>query len=113
MSILKELEDLTNPDEYVIKPTAKADNPKSRLTRMRSKYIGVSHKNGTFNSYIVIDGKKTYICGTTCEEKSARYYDYIAILYHGKAATTNFKYTLRDLILMLTEGKVWTPPQIS
>ncbi|CAI2387089.1 unnamed protein product [Moneuplotes crassus] len=105
-TILKEIEHISNPDEVVMLATSKSQTSKGASPRMRSRYIGICHKNGMYNAYIVANGKKTYICGTRDEELSARYYDYCAILLHGKTATTNFSYTKRQLMEMLVSGDI-------
>ncbi|CAI2383739.1 unnamed protein product [Moneuplotes crassus] len=104
--ILKEIKGISNLNEIIFKATPKSHASQSTSQRMRSRYIGVCHKNGMYNAYIVANGKKTYICGTKNEEITARYYDYCAILLHGKAATTNFSYTKRQLMEMLRSGGI-------
>ncbi|CAI2383725.1 unnamed protein product [Moneuplotes crassus] len=100
--ILSEIENIPDSDEFIIRATSKSQASEGANQTMRSRYIGVCHKNGMYNSYIVANGKKTYICGTRDEELSARYYDYCAILLHGRLATTNFSYTKRQLVEILT-----------
>ncbi|CAI2383904.1 unnamed protein product [Moneuplotes crassus] len=104
--IFQEIESISNPEEVIIKASAKCQTARTEGLGMRSKYIGVCHKKGMYNAYIVANGKKTYICGTKNEEITARYYDYCAILLHGRAATTNFSYTKRQLMEMLASERI-------
>ncbi|CAI2383762.1 unnamed protein product [Moneuplotes crassus] len=108
-TILSDIDHILDPEEVVIQATPKQYQAPNRTPNsMRSRYIGVSYKSGKYNAYIVAEGRKTYICGTTDEETSARYYDYCAIHLHRLAATTNFSYTKRQLVEMCTSGDIYS-----
>ena len=101
-TILRQIENIANPEEIVIKETQKSSLNRGARTQRRSKYIGVVKNSPKFHTFIVIDGFKTYIGTYKSEEEAAKAYDYYSILLHELSAMTNFSYTKREIELMFT-----------
>lgn len=88
--------------EWIIRPYKKsrASNSK-RVSKRRSKYIGVTRNSRNYQALIVINGKKTYIGSYESELEAAKVFDWYSILLHAKKATTNFSYSGDDIVNLI------------
>ena len=67
-------------------------------------YRGVSLNGKKWQVMIMGTSKKNYFGGLTCEVEAARFYDKLAIVSKGLAATTNFSYSKSQILEVLEEA---------
>ena len=103
-NVLAQLLQSYKDDDVVIHPLMKKYKPRNyRSKTVGSKYRGVSKNKHKWQVMIMGNFKKFYIGGIKTELDAARLYDKLAIFYHGMEAKTNFKYTKKDVEILIAE----------
>ena len=69
----------------------------------RSMYIGVSRNGPNWQALISINRRKTYIGTFTTQLEAARAFDKYSIILNNLTAITNFNYTKKELVELISE----------
>ena len=75
----------------------------SRSGREISRYIGVSKNGPNWQALICINKHKTYIGSFDTQIEAAKAFDMYSILINDLGAKTNFSYTKKDLLKIISD----------
>ncbi|CAI2387509.1 unnamed protein product [Moneuplotes crassus] len=103
--LYESLDEIKDDEQVYVESRKKLRYTAETISKRRSQYTGV-FKNGTkWQSLISIKMKKTYIQTYKTEEKAAQAFDLMSMILKKDCAITNFNYTKREVLTLISKYK--------